>query len=128
MKSLKHWVHVIAQLLLIINVVIFIIPAVLTVVNLISPIPADQIGGGFARLLASLSVICYGASMVPMLPELILTLGVVGNIFDIIWRKTRGHRLNKKQIVYTALVLIIGLLGLFSVDYIIRVYTFVAVA
>ena len=128
MKSFKYWVHVIAQILLIINVVVFIIPALLTVVNLITPIPDGELGGAFPRLLASLSVICYGISGVPMLPELILSLGVLVNLFDVIWRKVRGHRFNKKQLVFTAVILVLGVLGLFSINYIIDVYTYVAVA
>ncbi|MBQ4054222.1 MAG: hypothetical protein IJD17_00805 [Clostridia bacterium] len=128
MKYLKYWVHVIAQILLIINVVVFIVPAILTVVNLITPIPEGDLGGAFPRLLASLSVICYGISGVPMLPELILSLGVLLNLFDIVWRKVRGHRFNKKQLVFTLAVLVIGVLGLFSINYIIDVYSYVAVA
>lgn len=127
MKHLKYWVHIIAQVLLIINVVVFMIPAILTLVNWIAPIPDGELGGAFARLLASLSVICYGVSAVPMLPELILSLGVLLNLFDIVWRKIRGHRFNKKQLIYTLCILVIGSLGLFSVEYIIEVYTYVAV-
>ncbi len=123
MKSLKYWVHVISQIFLIISVVVFIIPAILSIVNFISPIPAGELGGDFQRLLASLSVICYGAASVPMLPELLLALTVLINIFDIVWRYIRGHRFNKKQVIYTAVVLILGVLGLFSVNYIIDVYT-----
>ena len=127
MKSVKYWVHVIAQVLLIVNLVVFLVPAVLTVVNLIAPIPEGELGGAFARLLASLSVICFGVSAVPMLPELLLVLGVLLNLFDIVWRRIRGHRFNKKQLIFTVCIFVMGVLGLFSIEYIKEVYTYVAI-
>lgn len=128
MKSLKYWVHTIAQALLIVSVIVFIVPAVLTIVNWIVPVPAGELGGSFSRLLASLSVVCYGASMVPMLPQMLFLLTVLINIFDIVWRTIRGHRFSKKQVFYTLAIAVIGVLALVSVDYIIDVYTAVAVS
>ncbi|MBQ3101130.1 MAG: hypothetical protein IJC50_09080 [Clostridia bacterium] len=127
MKSIKYWVHVIAQVLLIVNLVIFLVPSVLTLVNWIAPIPEGELGGAFARLLASLSVVCFGVSAVPMLPELLLVFGVVLNLFDILWRRIRGHRFNKKQLIFTVCIFIMGVLGLFSIEYIKEVYTYVAI-
>ena len=127
MKTLKVWVHGIAQVLLVATVVIFSIPAILSVVNWIIPVPAGELGNSFQRMLASLSVLCYGVSMVPMLPSALLVLSGIISLFDIFWRKTRGHRFNKKQFVFTLIVLIVGIIGHFSLEYITDVYTATAV-
>ena len=127
MKALKVWVHGIARVLLVATVVIFSIPAILSVVNWIIPVPAGELGNSLQRMLASLSVLCYGVSMVPLLPSALIVLTTAISLFDIFWRKARGHRFNKKQLIFTIIVVIVGVIGHFSLDYITEVYTAVAV-
>ena len=110
-RKFKFILHEVARILIIASIVVFVVPFIAQVLEMIFPASGDPAGvAWYTSVKEFVLSLCFMYALFDFIPgalTVLFVLTAVIGIFDLVWRTIRGHKLRVGKIVM--LVLAVGM-------------------
>lgn len=106
-KKIKFIVHEVARILVIAAIVVFVVPTIAQILELIFPASKDPAGGAWYTSVKEFALsLCFLYAILEFIPAgviMFFALCTIVGVFDLVWRTKRGHKLRPKKVVMISL-------------------------